>query len=164
MPASMPGAVSLRLPQYLGAAELRLVGRGRRFGLRLVEEGDPTLPEPQRIGAEPRVDLGVVGTEHDLADRAADHDVAVAAQQRYCAIAERLRQGGAERGVADQHVGGRSARVADLEYRHARTEERTHVVDRLQPRRHHPEWDDRWRMAVPDGMHFRPRLEDLAVA
>ena len=142
---------------------LRRVGRGRGGGLAVVEEADPALAEPQRLGRQPGVDLGIDGAEHDLADRSADHDVAVAAQQRHAALAERLRQGGAEGGVADQHVGGGAAGVADLEYRHAGAEKRAHVVDRLQPARHHPERDDRRRMAVDDGVDLGARLVDLAV-
>src|SRR5256885_262556 len=70
---------------------------------------------------------------------------------------------GAEHRVADQHVGGRSTGIADLEHRHASAEEGTHMVDRLQLDAGGSERNDRRRVAVHDGLHLRPYLVDLAM-
>src|SRR5438309_11589861 len=120
------------LPELPRPLERAAVGSGRAPALLVAEEFDRAFELPG-LQLEPRVHLGVDGTEHRLRHAVADHGHAVAAHQHAGALAERASQRPPERPVAYQKI-GLGPYFADLEHRRSRPPERAPLVARPQLR------------------------------
>src|SRR6266513_6361989 len=91
------------LPELPRPLERAAVGGGRAPALLVAEEFDRAFELPG-LQLEPRVHLGVEGTEHRLRHAIADHGHAMAAHQHAGALAQRAGQRPPERTVAYQEI------------------------------------------------------------
>ena len=111
-----------------------------------------------------RIDLGVIGAEHGVGQRRADHGIAVAAHQHHRGVlAELFGEVLAEVRRQDHQVGAVADAFADFEQRHAEPKEAGIVQQRPQFCPRHGERHHGRRMAVHHRVDVGPRLVDFAV-
>src|SRR5437762_7722780 len=149
------------LPELPRPLERAAVGGARAPALLVAEEFDRALELPG-LQLEPRVHLGVDGTEHRLRHAIADYGHAVAAHQDATVSAQRACQRLPERPAAYQQI-VLGAHCPDFKHRCPGPQERTHVIDRPQPGARDTERDHRRRVAMHDRHHAGPRAVDLAM-
>ena len=151
-PTACLHALLPQIPDAVDDGEIDRVGFRAFLGAEIGDLG----AEPDRLGLQACVDVGVIGAEYGDLDVRSDGDVAVASHQHDRLVAERPRQRLADAAVAHQHV-GLAELPCDVPDRHAGREEAGVVEQRAQGCLADRERDHAGRMRVHDRHHVGPR-------